>query len=159
MSWTSNRAGYLLALGAAISLAACQTTKPRYAGPLIQAPANCVDINFPIYFEPDSASVTREADRMIAAARERAAPCRVTGIDVLGLADAPGAADANYVLSQRRAKAVAKALRRQGFADADFHEAAAGAINATTASGASRPVRRRADVSIHLTSRTAPGGH
>ena len=103
--------------------------------------------------------MTREAERRIADASQRAIGCRVTGIDVMGLADAAGAPEANYLLSQRRAKAVAEALRQRGFTAVAPYEGAAGAINATSASGAERPLRRRADVSIHLAATTAPASH
>ncbi len=92
-----------------------------------------MDINFPIYFEPRSASVTREADRLIAAARSQALGCQVTGIVVIGLADAPGSPGANLELSSRRARAVAAELHRRGFTEAEFREAAVGAAGASTA--------------------------
>lgn len=138
------------ALCLVLALCGCQSVQRRPARALIQAPQNCVDINFPIYFEPRSAAVTREADRLIAAARGQALGCQVTGIVVIGLADAPGSPGANLELSSRRAKAVAAELHRRGFTDAEFREAAVGAAGASTAAGADRPLRRRADVSIHL---------
>jgi outer membrane protein OmpA-like peptidoglycan-associated protein len=137
---------------AALSLLAlwgCQTMPHRPAR-LIQAPVNCTDINFPIYFEPRSYAVTREADRLVLAAREQAKGCAVTGIFVVGLADAPGSPDANLQLSRRRAQAVAAELHKRGFTQAEFREGAMGSMGAATATGADRPLRRRADVSIHL---------
>lgn len=136
---------------AALSLAlfACQTTSHRPVR-LIQAPVNCTDINFPIYFEPRSYAVTREADRLVLAAHDQARGCAVTGIVVIGLADAPGSPDANLQLSRRRAEAVAAELHKRGFTQAEFREAALGAAGAATAAGTDRPLRRRADVSIHL---------
>ena len=138
------------------ALAGCQTTRKPYHGPLIARPEACADIAFPIYFEPDSAAVTREAERMIADAHNRVGSCTVTRIDVMGLASAPGAPDANLLLSQRRAQAVSEALRRHGFGAVEPNEMAAGDINAVAASGAHRPLRRRADVSIHLASTSNP---
>lgn len=133
-----------------LALCACQSANRRPVGPLIQAPQNCVDINFPIYFEPRSAAVTREADRLISAAREQARGCHVTGIVVVGLADAPGSPGANLELSRRRANAVTAALHRRWFPNAEFREGAVGAAGASTTAGTDRPLRRRADVSIHL---------
>ena len=144
---------------AGLALAACQTSRTHYVGPLIAHAANCSDIAFPIYFEPDSAAVTPAAEQLIASAHDRASGCKVLGIDVLGLADAAGAPDANLMLSQRRAEAVTRTLRRHGFAGAVVNQGAVGAINAVTASGAERPLRRRADVSIHLTSAPASPTH
>jgi outer membrane protein OmpA-like peptidoglycan-associated protein len=94
--------------------------------------------------------VTQEADRLISAARDQARGCHVTGIVVVGLADAPGSPDANLELSRRRANAVTAALHRRWFPNAEFREGAVGAAGASTAAGADRPLRRRADVSIHL---------
>jgi outer membrane protein OmpA-like peptidoglycan-associated protein len=135
----------------ALALAACQDMhKQRPVRSMIQAPASCTDINLSIYFEPNSAAITHEADRLVAAAREQARNCAVTGIVVLGLADAPGSLGANLELSKRRAGAVADELHKRGFTNAEFREGAAGAAGASTAAGADRPLRRRADVSIHL---------
>jgi outer membrane protein OmpA-like peptidoglycan-associated protein len=155
-----SRSGTLSAFIAALALAACQTApRAHYAGPLIAPATNCSDISFPIYFEPDSAAVTSAAEQLIASAHDRASGCTVVRIDVLGLADAAGAPGANLTLSQRRAEAVGRALRRHGFAGASVNQGAAGAINAVTASGVERPLRRRADVTIHLTTPTAAGAH
>jgi outer membrane protein OmpA-like peptidoglycan-associated protein len=139
----------------AIGLAAwgCQNTARRPAGPLIVAASHCEDINFPIYFEPRSSAITPEAASLIAAAKDQARGCKLTGIVVVGLADAPGGPDANLELSKRRAKAVAAQLNRRGFTNAEFREGAVGAAGASTPSGADRPLRRRADVSIHLANR------
>jgi outer membrane protein OmpA-like peptidoglycan-associated protein len=138
-----------------LALGGCQSAPTRPVGPLIQAPRNCVDVDFPIYFEPRSATVTRQADRLIVAARDQARGCRVTGIVVVGLADAPGSPGANLELSRRRANAVTAALHRRWFPNAEFREGAVGAAGASTATGADRPLRRRADVSIHLAPRPA----
>jgi len=139
-----------VALCVVLALCGCQSVQRRPVRALIQAPQNCTDINFPIYFEPRSATVTREADRLIAAAKNQAVGCAVRGIVVVGLADAPGSPGANLALSLRRAKAVAAELHKHGFTEAEFREAAVGAAGASTSTGADRPLRRRADVSIHL---------
>jgi outer membrane protein OmpA-like peptidoglycan-associated protein len=137
---------------AVAALAGCHTaTRLRpAAGPLIVAAPSCSDINFSIYFEPRSAEVTRQADRLITQARIDSRDCDVTGIVVVGLADAPGSPDANLQLSRRRANAVTQAMHRRGFTTVEFREKAFGAADAATRGGAERPLRRRADVSIHL---------
>ena len=140
----------LTAVGALMALAGC-TTGRHYAGPLIAAPPACADIAFPIYFEPGSAAVTREAEQMIASARRRSAGCHVSGVDVIGLADAAGAPGANLALSEHRADAVTRALGRNGFSAAPVRVDAAGAANARAANGEVAPVRRRADVTIRMT--------
>jgi outer membrane protein OmpA-like peptidoglycan-associated protein len=140
-----------LVLGLMAALAGC-ATQPKPHTALIAAPATCIDIHFPIYFEEKSASVTPQAEQIIADAQRRAVGCAVTRIDVLGLADAPGGPAANLELSQRRAAAVSDALGRHGFNQALVQQAAAGDVGALAASGAARPLRRRANVTIHLTS-------
>lgn len=136
---------------ALLALAGCETGPRHYTGPLIATPVACPDIAFPIYFEPGSAAVTREAERMIASARRQAAGCKVTGVDVIGLADAAGAPGANLALSEQRADAVTRALGRNGFSAGPVRVAAAGAMDSSTARGEARPLRRRADVTIRLT--------
>ena len=93
MSHRATAAIAAVALAAAIG--GCQNKPARAAGPLILAPPDCGDINFPIYFEPRSAAVTREAAELINVAGARSRGCDVTGIVVIGLADARGAPGAN----------------------------------------------------------------
>jgi len=142
-------------LGAAVALSACQgSPKPPHAasGPLIQAPAACSDVSFRIYFEPGSAALTRGAEDLIAAAERQSRACAVTGIVVVGLADAPGTPAANLELSRRRADAVTAAMHRHGFDAIRFEVTAEGAAGAAGEPGHARPLRRRVDVTIHLSS-------
>ena len=141
-----------------IALAGCQTTPKANSGrPLIEAPATCTDFTFPIYFEPRSAEITPEAEKLFAAAQTRARGCDVTGIAVVGLADAPGTVNANLELSKHRVGSVTSALQRHGFTNVEFRAKAAGETDAITNSGDSKPLRRRADVSIHLANRLGVG--
>lgn len=133
--------------------AACQHTTPPARATLIKVPVTCADFTFPIYFEPGSAAVTKEASQLFAAAQDRARACDVTGIVVVGLADAPGDVGANLALSKRRADAVALALHRRGYNAVEFRVSAAGDLGAVTQGGDTKPLRRRADVSVHLTDR------
>ena len=135
----------------AAALAGCQSApKASAERPLIQAPATCTDFTFPIYFEPRSAEITPEAESLFGAAQSRAHGCDVTGIVVVGLADMPGTVNANLELSKHRAGSVTSALQRHGFTNVEFHEKAAGETGAVTNTGDAKPLRRRADVSIHL---------
>ncbi len=145
----------LAAAAVAALTAGCQSMhRARVArGPVIQAPAACGDFQVSIYFESQSAAVTSQADQLIAAAARRARGCDVTGINVVGLADAVGAADANLALSKARAEAVTRAMRRHGFTAVAFQIAAAGDVGAQTPGGQARPLRRRADVQFHLAPR------
>ncbi|HZK98982.1 MAG TPA: OmpA family protein [Caulobacteraceae bacterium] len=144
------RAALLVAIAGLAACAGGRRTGPRYQGPIVQAVSNCADFTVPIYFEPGSAVVTREASQLIAAAHGHTDGCDVTGINVTGLADAPGSADENLGLSKRRARAVTRALSRRGFTGLEFHEHAAGDAGAETRSGQARPLRRRAVVEFHV---------
>lgn len=137
----------------ALSLAAgCQNApmSRHKAPPLIQAPTACADFTFSIYFGSRSAAMTREAGDLIDAAAQRAKGCAVTGIVVVGLADALGSVDANLALSKRRADVVTRALHRRGFNTVAFQVGAAGDAGARNGVGEARPLNRRADVQVHL---------
>lgn len=136
-------AAMLLALGA------CATTK----GPdkVVKAPATCTDQQVQIYFEPDSAEVTAEGRAVINQAAAGAKHCHIKAVDVLGLADAAGAPDANFELSTKRAQSVGQALAAAGLPAAEFKMAAAGDVGSVAADGTPRPLRRRADVILRLT--------
>jgi peptidoglycan-associated lipoprotein len=138
----------LLVLG----LGACATARSA-RDRIVRAPVRCVDQTVQIYFEPDSAEITKEGRAVLALAAKDSRGCRVAGVDVLGLADSAGAADANLELSKRRAQAVTEALTATGLPAAEFKVVAAGQAGATTSKGDVRPLRRRADVVLHLSSR------
>jgi outer membrane protein OmpA-like peptidoglycan-associated protein len=112
-----------------------------------------VDQTVQIYFEPDSAAVTREGRAVLNLAAKDSKACKVTSVDVLGLADAAGAPDANLELSKRRAQAVTDTLTAAGLPAAEFKVAAAGQAGATTSKGDPRLLRRRTDVVLHLSPR------
>lgn len=136
---------------AAVALLAggCATVQTARAR-LVKTQPRCADQTVQIYFEPQSAELTREARMVIDQAASGAAACRVTAVDVVGLSDAAGAPDANLDLSRKRADAVAAALAANGLPPAAFKVQAAGQAGAVTDDGKTRPVRRRADVTLHL---------
>lgn len=140
------------AMTAATTLGGCATVQDARAR-LVRAPARCVDQTVQIYFEPQSAALTREGRLVIDQAAADARGCRVTAVDVVGLADAAGAPDANLELSRRRAEAVAQALAANGLPPAEFRVGAAGQAGAVTPDGRAAPLRRRADVTLHLSNR------
>ena len=141
------------ALGLVAVLGACQADRPpaqKTKGPLIQSAFRCADFSQTIYFEAGQATITREADRLITLAAAHSKTCSVTGVSVVGLADAPGGPGANLTLSQKRADATRAELHRKGFDQVEIQVAAQGDAGAQTASGQARPVRRRAIVTFHL---------
>jgi outer membrane protein OmpA-like peptidoglycan-associated protein len=139
-----------VALAVVALLAGCQSQRTTARGPLIQAPPDCVDVNFPIYFEPRSAAVTREADQLIASAAVRSRGCDVTGIVVVGLAANRAAGGSNLELSRRRINAVTRNMHRHGFDQVEFREREVGVAGPEPSGADGRLLRRRVDVSVHL---------
>ena len=133
---------------ASLGLVACNTVHLPL-GPKPAGVANvCEDFTVSIYFDQGAYRLTREGKAVLDSAAGRTKGCTVGTVQVIGLADAVGAPDANLQLSERRAASVTQALTRQGFKDVQV--TAAGESGAQTMSGADRPLRRRADVVVHL---------
>jgi outer membrane protein OmpA-like peptidoglycan-associated protein len=124
--------------------------RPTSRDQIVKATPKCVDQTVQIYFEAESAELTREGRAVLRAAAAQSKPCKVASVDVLGLSDSTGAPGANLDLSKRRAQSVTAALTSVGLPAGEFKVAAAGQTGATTAAGAAKPLRRRADVVLHL---------
>ena len=139
-----------LALSLGIGLAGC-ASRPSGRDRIVKAQPNCADQTVQIYFEPSSSEVTKEGRAVLTAAAAQVRPCKVTSVDVLGLADNVGGdAGTNLDLSKRRAQSVTNALTAIGLPAADFKLTAAGEAGATTSRAESKPLRRRADIVLHL---------
>ncbi|USQ96215.1 OmpA family protein [Caulobacter sp. RL271] len=139
----------LIALGAILALAGCAETQGPWRTlrkPVAAAPPTCGDFQSSVYFEQDSAALTREAKMVLSNAQDQARGCAVKSVRVIGLADAVGTSDANLALSRRRAQTVTEALAKVGFGKVDIDAAAVGDAGAVAASGAAAPLRRRADI-------------
>ena len=140
----------LLVFAVGSGLSSC-AAMPQGRDRIVRAAPSCPDQTVAIYFEPFSADVSKEGRAVLKAAAVQARPCKVVGVDVLGLADNSGGdADRNLDLSKRRAQAVTNALTAIGLPAADFKLTAAGQTGAMTTRGESKPLRRRADVVLHL---------
>jgi peptidoglycan-associated lipoprotein len=140
--------GLCLLAAMSLGLAACNTIKMP-GGPKPAGVANvCEDFTVSVYFDQGAYRLTREAKAVLDSAGGRARGCTAGMVQVTGLADAVGAPDANLQLSERRAASVTKALGRLGFTDVKV--SAAGESGAQTKGGADRPLRRRADIVVHL---------
>ncbi|MBA4807255.1 MAG: OmpA family protein [Brevundimonas sp.] len=134
------------ALAGVLALGACATPMRREA--LVTGESMCAPVRFDIYFRENEARLTDAAGQAIEAAAGVLRTCEVRRIQVLGLADATGASEANLTLSQRRARTVAQALGDAGLPAPVFEVAAAGDAGATTAGGAAEPLRRRTEVVV-----------
>ena len=139
----------VLTLGA-VALSGCGHM-PTGRDRIVKTPPRCVDQTVEVYFEQFSAEVTKEGRAVIAAAAAQAKPCKVASVDILGLADNVGGdAASNLELSKRRAQSVTAALTAAGLPAGEIKTAAAGGAGATTAKGQAQPLRRRADIVLHL---------
>lgn len=133
-----------------LGFSACSTMQPT-RDHVVRSSTACSDETVQIYFESFSAEVTKEGRAVLNAAAKDSKACKVTGVDVLGLADAVGGTPGdNLELSKRRAQAVTQALTAAGLPAAEFKVAAAGDAGATNKSGEPRPLRRRADIVLHM---------
>lgn len=134
----------LLILGvAALALAACKTA-PKTE---IARFTPCEDVNVAIYFEPASAVIGKEGKAVLRGAATQAKGCAIDRVDVNGLADAVGSADANMRLAEQRAAAVTKTL--MGYGMKNVRVTAGGDDGALSPAGAV-PLRRRAEVILRL---------
>src|SRR5688572_2848362 len=143
------RTAAIIALALALGLSACQTVRSA-RDRLVRTSSSCVDQTVPIYFETGVAEVPADGRRVLQDAAARARGCTVKSVSVIGLADAPGAPQANLDLSRRRVQAVAAILGSLGLPAADFDAAAVGAAGAVTPDGRADPLRRRAEITLRL---------
>lgn len=155
MTFGVGRRGVILgvALAGAAVLSGCASL-PKFHFPMIHSPPACADFSIAIYFEAGSAVVTPEAQALIRSAASHARRCQVQGIDVVGLADTPGSPDANLQLSKDRAVAVTAALTARGLEQADINASGVGDEGVRAQGGQQRLLRRRVNVSFHLSPRT-----
>lgn len=145
----ATKAGLLIVTAAAVTLAGCQTVR-NARDRWVKAPQRCEDQTVQIYFEPEQAEVTPESRQVISEAAAQARGCTVERVSVLGLSDGDGDATANLELSKRRAQSVTAALVAAKLPAAEFRVAGAGQAGSRTADGKAAPLRRRADVTLHM---------
>ena len=144
-----NKLAGMAIVAAGLTLGACSTVQNardrivRYVSP-------CENQTVKIYFEEGQAEVTPESRQVIAQAAQVARGCRVERVTVMGLADAAGDPNANMELSRRRAQSVTAALTAAQLPAAQYEVTAIGQTGAVTAAGRAAPMRRRADIVLHM---------
>jgi peptidoglycan-associated lipoprotein len=139
--------------GAVLALAGCAETQSPWRTlrkPVAAAAPTCADFQSSVYFEQDSAALTKEARMVLSGAQAQAKGCAVKSVRVIGLADAVGTSEANLILSRRRAESVTSALAKVGFSKVEIDRVAVGDAGAVSASGVAAPLRRRADILFDL---------
>ena len=148
--WTN-----IAVVAALAGMASACATGPTGRAAIEKPAAVCQGVQVSLYFEQNSAQVTREAQAVLKTAAAQTKGCRIDEVRVLGLADAPGAPGANLELSKSRASAVASALEKVGLKNAFIDATAAGDAGAVNRQGEAAPLRRRADVVIVVSALTA----
>jgi outer membrane protein OmpA-like peptidoglycan-associated protein len=131
------------------AVAAGCATAPRPVAVRAIAPV-CSDVNFPIYFAKGSDQLSDPAHQAILAGAAQVKACKVSEVDVLGLADVDGPAAANQALSRRRASIVAQALIAAGMPAPLFDVEGLGESGARTVHGRHPILQRKAEVDIHI---------
>lgn len=135
-------------VGLGLGLTGCESTGMFNSRDQIVASSSCAPQRFDIYFAESQAQLTDAARQAISMTASQVQGCDIRSVQVLGLADAQGTAEANLTLSERRARATSEALVRAGLPIPAFSVAAAGDVGATTAEGLREPLRRRTEVVI-----------
>lgn len=137
----------LLAGGAA----ACSSTGalPSFTRASLEK-SRCADESFPVYFARGSAELNEAARQVIGSASNRVAGCRISSVDVLGIAapDSPGGAT-DAALTQSRADAVARALAAAGLPAPAFDVQVAGSTRPPMRPNRREPLPRRTEVVLH----------
>ena len=137
----------LTVLLGALALAGCAGT-PWERADLVAEPSVCAPQRFDIYFRDSEAGLTDAARHAISLTATQLQGCEIRKVNVIGLADARGGAEANLDLSERRALAVVEAPQAAGWPAPAFSLVVAGESGSTTAAGASEPMRRRTEVLV-----------
>ena len=143
--------GGLVAVG--LTAAGCNLAPTMSRSDIVAEPSACQAKRFEVYFTEGEARLTDVARQAIGLTATQLQACRIDKVQVIGLADASGAANANQSLSERRAIAVAEALRAAGWPAPAFDVGGVGAEGATTA-GVNEPMRRRTEVLVEASPRT-----
>lgn len=137
----------------ATTLAGCAGSRTGGREALVATPSPCSAQRFEVYFREGDAGLTQAALQAIGLTATQLQGCEIRRVQVIGLADPTGDADANLDLSERRAMAVTEALAAAGWPTPVFELNAAGESGSTTVSGAVQPMRRRTEVLVDAAAR------
>lgn len=143
----------LLGLAAA-AVSGCAMTGFKNRSDLVAEPSACTAKRFEVYFADSEARLTESARQAIGMTAAQLQGCEIRKVQVVGLSDARGGAEANQSLSERRAVAVAEALTAAGWPAPVFDVDAVGDTGAVADSGVREPMRRRTEVLIDAAPRS-----
>lgn len=133
---------------AAVVISGCAMTGFKNRSDLVAEPSACTAKRFEVYFADSEARLTESARQAIGMTAAQLQGCEIRKVQVVGLSDARGGAEANQSLSERRAVAVAEALTAAGWPAPVFDVDAVGDEGAVADSGVREPMRRRTEVLI-----------
>jgi outer membrane protein OmpA-like peptidoglycan-associated protein len=133
---------------ALICACASGEARPPSAATKQVSAANCDTRQFTVYFGSWETQLNDEARTGLSALQSDLSGCQIEHVDIVGLAGAPGTAQANVEVSQQRAETVAAALAAGGWPRGKFSITARGAEGATLGDGAEAPMRRRAEITV-----------
>lgn len=138
---------FAFAAFASLALAACATLSGEEARPF--DPAACYERDFAVYFDGVSTEISREAREVMDAVGVALRGCNITGVRIIGTAEAPGSQETNRDISVRRAEVIADYLaQRVGWPRSRFELLATGERGAVTEDGLNVPMRRRARIIV-----------
>lgn len=143
----------ILVGGLALALAGCSLAPTMRRSDIVAEPSACTAKRFEVYFADGEARLTDVARQAIGLTATQLQGCRIDRVQVIGLADASGRTNANQGLSERRAVAVAEALRAAGWPAPAFDVEGVGAEGATMPGGVNEPMRRRTEVLVQASAR------
>lgn len=139
---------------AAVTVSGCAMTGFKNRSDLVAEPSACTAKRFEVYFADSEARLTESARQAIGMTAAQLQGCEIRKVQVVGLSDARGGAEANQSLSERRAVAVAEALTAAGWPAPVFDVDAVGDAGAVADSGVREPMRRRTEVLIDAAPRS-----
>ena len=107
----------VIVAAAGLTLAGCGMGSGLFGSraALVAEPQTCVAQRFEVYFADGEARLTESARQTIGATAAKLRECDIQRVQVIGLSDARGGGAANQSLSERRAMAVADALKAAGW--------------------------------------------
>jgi outer membrane protein OmpA-like peptidoglycan-associated protein len=133
--------------------ATCEARPLTEAAAKGPAPAACDTRQFTVYFGSWETALNEDARSGLAVLQRDLSGCQIQRVEIVGMAGAPGTAQANIEVSQQRADAVAAALASGGWPRGKFELSARGAEGATLSDGSEAPMRRRAEITVQTSAR------
>lgn len=115
---------------------------------IAEARGECLPVEVSVYYAPGSTDLNEFAERVLNNAMFETEHCELAAVQVFGYADASGNAEANLVISRKRAEAVKAYLEMRGVNPNVFTVEAKGEEGAIDANGKAEVMRRKTDLRL-----------